>query len=144
MSDEQALQLMKQMQALEEYFAYLNQQEATMISVLREATSAIETLKTLKTKPESDTMMPIGMGAYVKSKILSDDKILLNIGAGIAVEKNVDSAMNYLEKRLKEIEIAVQDVHAKKQDVAKRLEQGKSYMNQLLHTSEQKSERGNV
>jgi prefoldin alpha subunit len=137
MSEEQAQQLMQQMQMLETYFTDLSQREGTLLSVLREAVSAIESIKSLRQKPNSDTLVPIGMGTYVQTKILSDDKIVLNIGAGIAVEKTYDSTINYLEARIKEIEIALQDTSAKKQEVVARLEHGKEQMNQLMQETSQ-------
>ena len=137
MSEEQAQQLMQQMQMLETYFTDLSQREGTLLSVLREAISAIESIKSLREKPNSDTLVPIGMGTYVQTKILSDDKIILNIGAGIAVEKTYDSTINYLEVRIKEIEVALQDTSAKKQEVVARLEHGKEQMNQLMQETSQ-------
>ena len=137
MSEEQAQQLMQQMQMLETYFTDLSQREGTLLSVLREAISAIESIKSLREKTNSDTLVPIGMGTYVQTKILSNDKIVLNIGAGIAVEKTYDSTINYLEERIKEIEVALQDTSAKKQEALARLEQGKEQMNQLMQESSQ-------
>ena len=137
MSEEQVQQLMQQMQMLETYFTDLSQREGTLLSVLREAISAIESIKSLREKPNSDTLVPIGMGTYVQTKILSNDKIVLNIGAGIAVEKTYDSTINYLEARIKEIEIALQDTSAKKQEVIARLEHGKEQMNQLMQETSQ-------
>lgn len=137
MSEEQAQQLMQQMQMLETYFADLSQREGTLLSVLREAISAIESIKSLREKPNSDTLVPIGMGTYVQTKISSNDKIILNIGAGIAMEKTYDSTINYLETRIKEIEIALQDTSARKQDAITRLEHGKEQMNQLMQETSQ-------
>ena len=132
MSEEHAQRLMQQLQMLENYYADLSQREATLVNVLREAVSAIESIKALVAKPDSDTLVPIGMGTFVQTKISSSDKIVLNIGAGIAVEKPYDSAINYLEAKIKEIEIALQDTSAKKQEAMARLEQGKEQMNQLM------------
>ena len=137
MSEEYAQQLMQQMQMLETYFADLSQREVTLLSVLREAISAIESIKYLHQKPDSDTLVPIGMGTYVQTKISSKEKLILNIGAGIAVEKQYDSAINYLEARIKEIEVAIQDTSAKKQEAMARLEQGKDQMNQLMQETPQ-------
>ena len=107
MSEEQAQQLMQQMQMLETYFSDLSQREATFLSVLREATAAIESMKSLSQKPESETLVPIGIGTYVHTKISSNSKIVLSIGAGVAVEKDFPSAINYLEAHIKEIEVAL-------------------------------------
>ena len=135
MSEAQAEQLMQQMQMLETYFSDLSQREGTFLNILREATASIESIKSLGQKPESETLVPIGMGTYIPTKISSNAKIVINIGAGIAVEKDFPSAINYLEARIKEVEIALQDTAAKKQEAAGRLEQGKAQMNQLMQST---------
>ena len=142
MSEEQAEQLMQQMQMLETYFSDLSQREGTFLSVLREATAAIESIQSLSQKPESETLVPIGMGTYIPTKISSTNKIILNVGAGVAVEKDFSSAINYLEARIKEIEVALQDNAAKKQDAAARLEQGKAQINQLMQSTSQQPNSG--
>ena len=137
MSEEQVQQLMQQMQMLETYFSDLSQRERTFLNVLQEATAAIESIKSLNQKSDSDTLIPIGMGTYIPTKISSNNKIILNIGAGVAVEKDFPSTINYLEARIKEIEIALQDTAAKKQDAATRLEQGREQINQLMQDKSQ-------
>jgi prefoldin alpha subunit len=137
MSEEQAQQLMQQMQMLETYFADLSQREGTLYNVLREAKAAIESIKSLGQKPDSETLVPVGMGTFVKTKISSNDKVVLNIGAGISLEKDSTSAINYLEARIKEIEVAIQDTSAKKNDAAAQLEQGKNQINQLMQPNSQ-------
>ena len=135
MSEEQAEQLMQQMQMFETYFSDLSQREGTFLNIMREAVASIESIKSLDQKPESEALVPIGMGTYVQTKISSNTKIVMNIGAGIAVEKDFSSAINYLEARIKEVEVALQDTVAKKQDAAGRLEQGKAQINQLMQSA---------
>jgi prefoldin alpha subunit len=128
---------MQQMQMLETYFSDLSQREATFMNILREAAASIESIKSLSQNAESETLVPIGMGTFVPTKISSTSKIAMNIGAGIVVEKDFPAAINYLEARIKEIEIALQDTVAKKQDAATRLEQGKTQMNQMMQSMRQ-------
>ena len=136
MSEQQAEQMMQQMQMLETYFSDLSQREGTFLSILREATAAIESIKSLGNQSDSDTLVPLGMGAYIPTKISSNNKIVVNIGAGVAVEKDFPAAINYFEARIKEIEIALQDTAAKKQDASNRLEQGKAQINQLMQSQQ--------
>lgn len=135
MSEEQAQQLLYQLQMLEGYVGDLAHRENTLVTVLQEAISATESLKELKTKPDVSSLVPVGLGTFVKSKISSNDKVVLNIGAGVAVEKDTDSAINYLEARIKEIEVALQDASAKKRDAEARLEHGKQQINQMMQSS---------
>lgn len=138
MSEEQAQQLMYQMQMLETYFNDLSQRETTLLNILREATSAIDSIRSINEKSDSETLVPVGMGTYVKTKISSADKVVLNIGAGVALEKTSDAAINYLEARIKEIQVALQETTSKKQDASARLEQGREQMNQLMNLASQK------
>jgi len=137
MSEEQAQRLMQQMQMLETYFTDLSQREGTLLNVLREAVAAIESIKSIRQKPDSETLVPIGMGTFVHTKISSNEKIVLNIGAGVAMEKSYDSAINYLEAKIKEIEVALQDTSVKKQEAVARLEQGREQMNMLMQETSQ-------
>lgn len=135
MSDEHAQQLLYQMQMLESYFSDLSQREASLYNVLREASSAIESIKSIADKPESDTLVPIGMGTFLKTKVASNDTFVLNVGAGVAIEKDKDSAINYLESRIKEVEVALQDTSTKKREIAARIEQGKNELNRLAQAA---------
>lgn len=135
MSEEKVQQLMHQMQMLESYFTELSQRENSLLNVFNEATYAIESIKGIGKKSESDTLIPIGMGTFIKTKISSGEKIVLNVGAGVAIEKDKDSAINFLESRIKEIQVALQDTAANKQDVASKLQQGKAEMNRFIELS---------
>ncbi len=135
MSEEKAQQLLYQMQMLETYLADLTQKESTLFNILREAASAIESIKTINEKPESETLIPMGMGTFMKAKITNKDKVILNVGSGTAIEKDRDSTINYIESRIKEMEVALKDNAAQKQQVVARLEQGKQEMNRIMQPS---------
>ena len=135
MSEEQAQQLMYQMQMLENYFTDLSRKEESLLAMMREATSAVQSIKSLGEKSESTTLVPIGMGSFVRAKISSDEKLILNLGAGTAIEKDKDSAVNFLEARIKELEVAIRDTSAQKQQVMANLEQGKHQFNQIMQSS---------
>ena len=120
---------------LENYLGDLINKENNLVNIIREAASAIESIKSLKETTESETLVPMGIGAFVKAKIQPNQKLILNLGAGAAVEKDKDSAINYLESRIKEMEVALRETSAKKQEIAASLEQGKQEMNNLVQAS---------
>ena len=138
MSEEQAQQLMYQMQMLEGYLTDLSQKESSLLNIVREAISATESIKISKIKSDSEALVPIGMGTYMKAKILPNQKVILNIGAGAAIEKDQESAVTWIESRIKEFEIALQETNAQKQQVIANLESGKQQMNQLMQQAGQK------
>ena len=126
---------MYQMQMLETYLGDLVNKEHNLVNIIREAASAIESIKSLNETTESETLVPMGIGAFVKAKIQPNQKLILNLGAGAAVEKDKDSAINYLESRIKEMEVALRETSAKKQEITASLEQGKQEMNNLVQAS---------
>tara|TARA_B100000029_G_scaffold321537_1_gene313944 strand:- start:928 stop:1350 length:423 start_codon:yes stop_codon:yes gene_type:complete len=137
MSEEQAQQLLQQMQFLENHFSQLTQQGNSIINIIHEANAAINSIKETKTKAESDNLVPVGMGVYVKSKMKSMDKVIINVGSGVAIEKDQDSAINWIETRLKELEVALQNVSSQKQQVAANLEMGRKQMQELMQKTQQ-------
>ena len=138
MSEDQAQQLLYQMQMLEGYFSELSQKETSIVSIIREASSAIHSLKTIDNKTDNETLTPVGLGTFVKTKTIHNEKLILNIGAGIAIEKDKDSAINFLELRLKEMQVALQETSNQKQQISANLEQGKQQMEQMLAASRSK------
>ena len=57
MSEQQAQELMYQMQTLEGYFSQLAQKESSIISIIREASAAIESLKTIDDKTGGESLV---------------------------------------------------------------------------------------
>jgi len=139
MSEEQAQQLMQQMQMLENYFTELSRKEESLFGMIRETTSAVESMKSLDEKSESTTLVPIGMGSFVKAKISANEKFILNLGAGAAIEKDKNAAINFLESKIKELEVALRDTSAQKQQVVANLEQGKQQFNRMTQSSQNKN-----
>ena len=135
MSEEKTQQIMYQMQMLEAYLSELIQREGSLVSILKEAVASVESINALKETPDSKTLVPMGMGTFVKTKISSKDKIILNVGAGVAIEKSSEDAVNYLESRIKEIEVALRETSMKKQETATTLEQGKQEINKIIQSS---------
>ena len=138
MSEDKTQQLLYQMQMLEGYFSELIQKEQAIISVFREASSAVVSLKAIDNKTDSETLVPLGLGTFVKTKLIPNQKLILNVGAGVAIEKDQNYAINFLESRLKEMQVAYQEIVGQRQRISASLEQGKQQMNQLLAASRSK------
>lgn len=135
MSEEQAQALLQQLQTLEAYMANLVQREEDVMRLLQEATNAVESMKALSSDSEFDTLVPVGLGAYIKAKVQPNQNTVVNIGAGAAIEQDKESAINYMESRIKELEVALQQLAAQRQEVGLRLEQGQQEMNKLIQSS---------
>lgn len=135
MSEEQAQQLLYQMQMLESYATSLDQKEEAVMTLLREAISSVESIRGINQNQEFESLIPVGLGTYVKANISGTSKVLLDVGAGIVVEKEHDSAVNYLESRIKELQVALNETSSQKHEALMRLEQLKQEMNRLIQSA---------
>jgi len=138
MSEEQAQQLLQQMQMLENMFAELSQKENSIVNIIRDANSAVKSIQGIKENPDSESLVPVGMGTFIKTKSIPNEKVVVNVGAGVAIEKDHDSALNFLESKIKELEVALQETNTQRQQIAANIEQGKQQMQQIMQQSQNK------
>lgn len=101
--------------------AQLLAQNLELLTMGRNEFQAVkETLEELKKiddeKPE--ILVPIGAGSFLKGLIVDKENAIVSIGAGYAVQKSLDEAVEYLEARIKEYDEAI----AKTQSSLKQLE----------------------
>ncbi len=80
------------------------QQQLNMVRMsLDDCVRAISTLDELSSLDgEKSTMIPIGSGSFVHADLKKLDQIVVNIGAGVSVEKPIDGAREVLNKRKEE------------------------------------------
>jgi len=81
--------------------------------------SSLEGVKGLRDKDL--VLFSIGSMSYVRGKIVDKDKILVNVGAGVVVEKTIDEAIEYLRDRQKNIQLELRTVIAQLQQASARL-----------------------
>jgi prefoldin alpha subunit len=121
----------RELQSLQLYFNEYRQQAelfAQQLSLLEEgrveAHAAIDALTEVQESPESVVLLQIGGGASVRARLMNPDKVLLNIGSDVVVEKSNAAAVDYLKDRITEMEAS-----AKK--VAETLDRIRGQMNEI-------------
>jgi prefoldin alpha subunit len=57
-----------------------------------------------KEKADAPLFVPIGGGSYIEAKLGSEDKIVVSIGAGAAIEKTLKEAKDTVGSRIAELE----------------------------------------
>ncbi|HDZ36182.1 MAG TPA: prefoldin subunit alpha [Thermococcus sp.] len=101
--------------------AQLLAQNLELLTLGRNEFQAVkETLEELKKVEEGnpEILVPIGAGSFLKARIEDKENAIVSVGAGYAIEKNLDDAIAYLEARIKEYDEAI----AKNQEALKKLE----------------------
>ena len=94
---------------------------------------ANQTLEGIKGKPKgSETLAPIGAGSFVKTEVADTEKIIMGIGAGVALEKSVDDSIFELKSRQAELERIRTSLHEQLTQVATKLEDDRSQISELI------------
>jgi prefoldin alpha subunit len=75
-----------------------------------EALAAIETLEALSGSPDGTVLLQIGGGVSVRARVPEPDRILVNIGSEVIVEKSSAAAQDYLKDRITEMEASAKKV----------------------------------
>ena len=91
----------------------IRQQIQGMQNSALEISTAIEALQNIK-KVKGDTLVPIGAGVFFSCQKPDFDHVVMNIGAGVMVQKKPEDAIKLMEERQKNI---ANSINAAQQDL---------------------------
>jgi len=93
------------LQQIQRDFELLQRRLVELELVANEYRRAISTLEFLKgTEGAVNALISLGGGIYAYSDIRESKKVLVDIGSGVVVEKDVENALEFMKKRLEEVE----------------------------------------
>ena len=89
-----------------------------------EMRQTLETLEQLKsTEAGREVLIPLGSGSFVKSSLKQNDKVIIGVGSGFSIEKDIDEAKAIVDKRVQETDSATNKTGERVQEISSRLEQ---------------------
>jgi prefoldin alpha subunit len=130
-------ELVQQSRILEAYMNDVITRQVTVGKLIEEAHLASNTIQNITSESDVESLMPIGIGVYVKTTVPPIKKLLINLDAGVAIEKSREDALNYVETRIKEYEVAARQLEAQRQEIAMRINQLQSQINQMVQAAQQ-------
>jgi prefoldin alpha subunit len=133
--DEQAEQRLNQLvteiRLLEAYYQEVELRQQTVSAALSDTRAASESLNALSLSDERELLIPVGGGILLPVKAPPLKKLIVNVGAGVAVEKTPDSAKLFLQEREKELEKTATGLEQQRREIGARLEAGRAALQQL-------------
>ncbi|HUK93226.1 MAG TPA: prefoldin subunit alpha [Methanomicrobiales archaeon] len=100
-----------------------------------ESLAAIETMKNLAGDRDSPVLLPIGGGTMVRAKVSDPEKILVNIGSDVVVQRTNGEAITFLQEKITEMEAmekkvagTIDQLRGQMAEIAQRIE--RSYVQQ--------------
>jgi prefoldin alpha subunit len=134
-ADQKISEMVQQSRILEAYMNDTITREATVTKLIEEARLASSAVQNITDVSEVESLMPVGIGVYMRAVVPPVKKLLVNVGAGIIIEKSREDTVNYIESRIKEFEVALNQLSSQKQQIEMRMEQIQKQVNQMLQQS---------
>ena len=122
-------EMLQQSKILEAYMNDIMGKEATVSRLITEAHLASEGIQGLSSTAEQECLIPIGIGVFLKVKVPQVTNLLVSVGSGVTIEKSKENAKNYVESRIKEFELASQQIQSQKEQIAMRMNQLQNEVN---------------
>ncbi len=126
-------QLATEIRILEGSIGALQSRLDIVRAATNEVTLAFNTLEGLKKLQDGEsTLVPVGAGSYVRMNIADSKKLVMGIGAGAAIEKDVESSVGELKGRLDELDKARTSIQQQLDQTVARYQQDRDALEELL------------
>lgn len=109
------------------------QQQINMVGLsAQDCQRAIDTITDLEQqKDEIQTMVPIGSGSFVYAKLENINNVVVNVGAGVSIEKPIAEAKELLQKRKTELDAILEKMHSTLGQLAQNMQAIEAHINSL-------------
>ena len=102
-------------------------------AALNEFSLASTTLEGVKTqKSDEDALIPVGGGSYVRVKLSDISKIVMGVGAGVAVEKPIQDSINEIKERIADLDKARTALQEQLNQALMRIEENRETLGDLV------------
>jgi prefoldin alpha subunit len=133
---EQFNQLVAEVRLLEAYYQEVTNRQQSVSAALLDARAALEALDTLSKSQKNELLVPVGAGTLIFATAESLDRIIVSVGAGVAIEKSPESAKNFLQARRQDLEKAVTSLESQRKEIGSRLEVGRATIQRITGASQ--------
>ncbi len=124
-------QLVQEVRLLESYYQEILSRQQAMSAGILETRAALEALDGLSTSEKTELLIPVGGGTLLPVSAAPVEKLVVSLGAGVAVEKDVTSTKAFLTSRRQELEKAVSTLEEQRKEIGSRLEAQKTALQRM-------------
>jgi prefoldin alpha subunit len=135
-AEQRISEMLQQSKILEAYMNDILVKESTVTRLITEAHLASEAIQELSKKQQEESLVPIGIGIYLKGTVPEVRNLLVNVGSGVTIEKSKENTKSYVESKIKEFELALKQLNSQKEQVALRMNQLQNELNSEMQNSQ--------
>jgi prefoldin alpha subunit len=130
--EERVNNLIAEVRMLESTYNDLSSRQSLLERVLIETRSSLDTIKGLSASTSEEVLVPVGGGILLRASPPKTDKVLLNIGANVVVERTKDVATKFMDARAGDLEENITAIASQRNQIAQRLESDQRALQSLL------------
>ncbi len=131
-AEEAVNSLVVEVRILEGTYNELSARQNLLERALLESRAALDAINGLGDKPSDEVLVQIGGGAMLRSPPPITDRVLVNVGTGVVVEKPRAEALAIMESRSRDLEKTVVSIANQRNEIAERLNADRMALNNLL------------
>lgn len=136
--EERINSLAVEIRLLESTYNELTARQNLIERLILESRAAIEALSQISELKPGEILVPIGAGAMLRFPPPSSEKVLINVGSNVVLEKNREEAISLIQNRLKEAESSLNSILAQRNQIIQRLEADRQMLESLISRQTQK------
>jgi prefoldin alpha subunit len=141
MSEDPLRSLVVELQYLEGAAQAMQQRISLIDAAITEMQVANSTMEGLKSESIGvDVLVPVGGGSYIRAKIGDNERLIVGIGADVAIEKSLSEAIESYTARIAELQKARSTLERQIEQVLARIEKGRQELQKLAKEAEGKSD----
>ena len=119
MQDQQKLeQMLNELNVYKEQSEVLQQEITNVQQTIAEVRTLESTIDQIKEKESFEALVPVGAGSFMNAEIKNDDKIVMSVGAGVAIAKTYDEAKKTAESQKKQLEDSLDKLYRNLQQIS--------------------------
>lgn len=134
-AEQQLNQLVQEIRVMESYYNEVVARIQNTSAAQSDVRSTIQSIDGIAQNPNGEYLLTIGGGLLLPTSNLESKRFVLSIGAGVAIERDFDSAKAFLQARDKEYGAALNALEQQRRELGSRLEQGKNFLQQITGQS---------
>jgi len=131
-NDDKINSLLSEIRVLEEGLNELTVRQSFLERILVDTSRSIDTIKGIDSSSSEEVLVPVGAGVLLRSSPPRVDKVLVNVGANVVIEKSREDATKFMEGRAKELEESLAALISQRNQVAQRLDSDRRAAQALL------------
>jgi len=130
--EEEIRRALAELQALRELAESMRSRINVVESFINELKAAGEAIKAIRDVGENATILvPVGGDSFIRAKVENMSKVLVGVGAGVVLEKDVEDALNYLGERVAELEKISVDLRRRLAETLERIRESEDRIRRM-------------